>query len=137
MKEVTLPSGKILSIQLAPFEDSRELQSAVLDELKGVEVNVSGQMENLAKNLFCSAFSSKRVEKALHKCMERALYDGIKISRDTWEPAEARGDYMQACVEVAKENLLPFVKSLFAEYGHLLGAFVTDPVSKATTTPSS
>lgn len=136
-KEVTLPSGKVLSITLAPFEDAKELQQALLEEVKTLSVDPTGNMADLYKDLFCAGFSSKKVEKALMKCMNRVTYDGVRIDKDTWEPEEARGDYMPTCVEVGKANILPFLKSLYAEYSHLLGAMIESSQKSTTTEKTS
>jgi hypothetical protein len=44
----------------------------------------------------------------------------MKIVEDTFEPAEARDDYLKVMFEIAKENVLPFTKSLYAEYSPIL-----------------
>jgi hypothetical protein len=122
MKEVKMPSGAILKIQLAPFADSKALYQAVLEEVKGLKIDASQNIDvNLFKDIFCAGFSSKKIESALNKCMEKVLYNDLRISDDTWEKVSAREDYMIACFEVVKENLLPFTKSLSAQYALVLG----------------
>lgn len=121
MKEVTLPSKRILKISLAPFRDSRDLYQAVLEEAKGLKLDPNADVDvNLYKDLFCTAFSSKKIELALWKCVTRAVIDDLKISEDTFEKIEHRDDYMTTLMEVAKENLLPFMKSLYAEWSPML-----------------
>ena len=71
---------------------------------------------NLRKDLFCTFLASKKIEAALAECMKRVTYNGLKITEDTFEPVEARDDYLTVCVEVTRENVVPFMKSLFA-YG--------------------
>ncbi len=116
-KKVTLPSGAELEIRLAPFADSKALYQAVLEEVKTMNLDPKADVDvNLFKDLFCIGFSSKKIESALNKCFQQVTYNGMKISGDTWEPVSARDDYFKACIEVAKENILPFVKSLYAEY---------------------
>ena len=116
-KEVTLQSGAKLNITLSPFHVAKNLYSAVLEELKELKVESDTDIDvNLIKNVFCFGFSSKKIELALNECMKRATYEGLKISDQTWEPIEARVDYLECCYEVAKENLLPFMKSLFAKF---------------------
>lgn len=125
MKEVTLPSGALLRIGESPFEDSKDLYQAILDEAKMVKIDVGSVhvMSNVYKDLFCYGFSSKRVEACLWKLFERCLYEGHgktgKIDKDTFQPKPTRADYIAVCVEVAKENIDPFLKGLFAEYEKL------------------
>lgn len=116
MKEVDLPSGAKLKISLAPFADAKALYQAILEEVKDVQVNLESDAANLIKDLFCISFSSKKIEASLESCLKRATYNGVKIDLKTFEPAEARQDYMQVCLEVAKENILPFTKSLSAQF---------------------
>ncbi len=112
MKEVKLPSGSVLLIGLPPFDVSKKLYQAVLKELRGLEIKVDMQMGNLWKELFCIGFSSPEIEEALWKCFDKCTIDDRRIFKDSFEKAEARADYMSVCVEVAAENIAPFVKSL-------------------------
>jgi hypothetical protein len=77
-------------------------------------------MMTLFKELFCGSFTSKEVERCLWACFARCLYSGPtiegKITKDTFEPLEARQDFIVVCTEVARENVLPFVNGLYAEY---------------------
>lgn len=120
MDEITLPSGARLKITLAPFLDAKALYQAILEELKGVPFSTQRELGEVIKDIVCIGFSSPKIEKALNKCFERVTYNDLKIDKDTFEPAEARGDYMSVMIEVTKANIEPFLKSLFAEYGQLL-----------------
>lgn len=123
MKEVKLPSGAVLNINVAPFKDSRNLYQAVLEEGKALKLDPGAEIDvNLYKDLACIFLASKKVENALWVCMGRCLYNGMKIVEDTFEPESARDDYLRVMFEVAKENVLPFTKSLYAEYSQVLGA---------------
>lgn len=116
-KEVTLPSGAKLEITLAPFEAAKTLFQAVLEEMRGLKLDPNADIDvNLYKDLFCTGFASKKVEAALAECLKRATYNGVKISKDTFEPVEAREDYMQVMLEVAMENLKPFTKNLLQQF---------------------
>lgn len=111
--KVALPSGAELEIMIAPFAQSRALYQAILEELKDVKLDPKAEVDvNFIKDLFCAGLSSKKIEEALGPCLGRATYNKLKITNDTWEPKEARQDYMHACFEVAKENVAPFMKTL-------------------------
>jgi hypothetical protein len=126
-KKITLPSGAELLITLAPFSDSKALYQAILEEVKSMQLHSTQEIDvNLFKDLFCAGFSSKKIEAALYKCFERCLYGDLKINADSFEKAEARQDYMKVCVEVAKENVLPFVKGLSVEFSTVFQAIVGD-----------
>lgn len=116
-----LPSGAELEINLSPFSISKSLYQAVLDELKSLKVDANTELDiNFFKDVFCVGLSSKKIEFALDECMKRAIYNGLKIDKDTFEPAAAREDYIAVCFEVAKVNLIPFTKNLFAQYSPAL-----------------
>lgn len=130
MKEVKLPTGAVLKVTPAPFADAKALYQAVLDEVKPLSIAGKPEVE-MYKDLFCAGFSSKKIEAALWECFKRCQYcdqrGDLKIDKDTFEPVESRDDYLTVCMEVAKENLAPFVKSLYAEYAHLFRAMKQDP----------
>jgi hypothetical protein len=120
MKEITLPSGAVLRITPSPFADAKALYQALLREAKGIRFNSATEMSEVFKDFFCLSFSSPEVERCLWECLKRCQYcdrrGDLKIDKDTFEPIEARGDYTKVCAEVTKENVLPFVKSLYVEY---------------------
>lgn len=124
MKEINLKSGAILRITLSPFAESRALYQAILDEFKPLNIGAEKEFAQLFKDLVCTGFSSKKVELCLETCFKRCTYDNgngpLKIDRDTFEPEEHRQDYIPVCIEVVKENIMPFLKGLFAEYQQFL-----------------
>lgn len=117
-KIVVLPSGAELEIQVSPFRESKALQMALAEELKSIQMDPKTELTdiNFWKNLFCSGISSQKIEEKLWVCMQRCTYNKLKITADTFEPVEAREDYLIACFEVMQENVRPFMKSLFARY---------------------
>lgn len=124
MKTIEMPSGAKLEITLAPFSDANVLYKKIARELKTVKVNAGMDIENMdvnfIKDLMLTAIGSDEIEDAIKTCMKRCTYKGVKIDKDTFEPEEARGDYFQVCFEIAKENLLPFLKGLFAQLKDIL-----------------
>ena len=120
-REVTLSSGAVLKIQLATFAEGKELYQSVLEDLKDLELNPEAEVDvNFFKDIFCTAFSSKKIEKAVWKCLRRCTYNDEKITEQTFEKVSAREDYFQILMEVAQFNVLPFGKNLFAEYWPIL-----------------
>lgn len=115
-RKVTLPSGAILKVVPAPFAESKALYQAILSEVKTITLGMNAEVPALLKDLFCTGFSSAKIEAALYKCFARCLYNEQKISDDTFEPVASREDYTTVCVEVTKENIGPFLKSLYAEF---------------------
>lgn len=121
MEPIKLPSGRELKITLSPFHVSRDLYQAMLEEIVNLKLDMHADIDgNLYKNIFCIALSSKKIEKALWKCMEKTTIDGIRVTEDSFEAEDHRDDYFNVMFEVAKANIQPFTKSLYAQYGHLL-----------------
>lgn len=123
-----LPSGAELLITLAPYEDAINLQDAILAEVRGVAFDPKAEVDvNFRKDMFCVLMSSKKIRDALKPCMARATYNGMKIDQDTFEPKHTRQDYITVCMEVAKENVLPFLASLFAEFSPIVEMLKSNP----------
>jgi hypothetical protein len=116
-KKHKLPSGKMLLVTPATFIYSKNLYQAFLEELKMVKVDMKTEIDiNMFKDLFCSVLASKKIEECLWACMDRVTYDGKKIDEDTFEDIEAREDYIEISIEVAKANIMPFTKTLMQQY---------------------
>jgi hypothetical protein len=131
MREIKLPSSAILKITPASFEESRNLYQAVLEEAKNILIGSRTEMASVYKDLLCVGFSSKKIENCLWECFKKCTYNNgqtgdLKIDKDTFEPVSARDDYLKACMEVAKDNIHPFVKSLYVEYGHIIKMILND-----------
>lgn len=120
MKTVVLPSGAKLDITASPFAVAKNLFQSVLKELKSVKVDSQAQVFNLAKDTVCSLICSPEVEAALSECMKKVAYKDKRITADTFEAIDAREDYLEVCYEVAKENLTPFMRHVYAQYSPLL-----------------
>lgn len=121
MKDITLPSGVVLRIGQTPFAISKALYVAFMAEAKGLKLDMNAQVDfNLLKDMFCTAFSSSAIDACLEKCLERCLYDGKKITSETFEPEATREDYLSVCYEVAYANLLPFSKNLTSQFNRML-----------------
>ncbi len=94
---------------------------AVVAEAKNLKIDSQDEMNaNFLKDIFCTALSSERIEEKLWACMARVTIDGVKVTPDLFESADHRADYFDVCFEVAKENVLPFTKSLSAKFRPLL-----------------
>jgi hypothetical protein len=119
-KEIQLPSGATLEITLAPFKEGRALYQAIAEEAKGVKLDMQADIDgNLIKDLFCTGIASKKIEISLADCLKRCTYKGLKVTDDLFEPEDSRQDYLPMLYEVAKENVSPFMKSLYAQFGDM------------------
>ncbi len=122
--EKILASGARLIITRADFEVCDRLLIAITRELKEVNIDIglkSGTLEdflnmnidrdgalNTLKNVVMQLVSSKEIRPILWECMERAVYDGKKIDRNTFQDEKAIGDYLTVAKEVVIANIAPF-----------------------------
>ena len=123
---IDLPSGAKLEVFVAPFAVGTKLYKVIANELKSVSVGENLDLGNLGsldlndlKSIFLQLLGSDALEAALFECFKWSTYNGLKVSRETFEPIEARGDYLPAAWGVLKINVTPFFKSL----GSLLSEF--------------
>ena len=124
----TLDSGAVLDLTLAPFEAGHKLLKAVMREIEQVNVSkeaLSGEMNegalNTIKSLLARLIYSDAVEAALWPCMDRALYNNKRISKDLFEDEAARADYLPVVKEVLLFNLSPFTKNLTSLLSEVMG----------------
>ena len=121
-------NGVDVKINPADFISAMKLKNAVLKAVKdsGVDIskidletiNASSLQPILEVVLY--ADTSEAVENALFKCLERCTYRGERITRDTFEPVEAREDYYEIVLACLKENLAPFFKNLILKLSSLM-----------------
>lgn len=117
LHEIKLPSGAMLRVNLASFADSKELFQSFLEEAQKVRFDFTLDSEvnlDMFKDIIFIGLSSKKIERALWECMKVALYNDKKINEETFESEEARQDYLPVVFEVARLNIAPFTKNLFA-----------------------
>lgn len=120
-KEIKLPSGAVLVIQPAPFVDAKNLYQTMLKEIKTVSIQTELEVANLFKDIFCTGFSSPAIEACVKECLKRCTINNLKITDEVFEPVECREDFPVVYSEVAKENVAPFLKNLFADFKKFTG----------------
>lgn len=112
-------SGADIIIRVAPFKDAMALKNTIGAELARNGINLPdldfGENGSDVKdvlpailNAVLTLDSSPKVNEAIFSCLARCTYNGEKISEDTFEEVEARGDYYEVVVSCLKENLAPF-----------------------------
>jgi len=117
LREHKLESGLTLRIQPASFAKAKQLFDAVSVEIKDQNMDATQEIDiNFIKGVLLGLVSSPKVEAALWVCMENCLYKNERITVSTFEDMDARADYLEICYEVAKENVYPFMKNLYAKY---------------------
>lgn len=127
MREVTLPTGAILGLAPAPFDDAKHLYQTLLFEARTLDISFDHELSKQLTKLFIYALSSKAIDQAMVPCLKRCTYNKLKIDRDTFEEVETREDYIKVLALVAEENITPFMKSLFAEFKTAYSTIVSTP----------
>lgn len=140
IREVALPSGATLKIQPAKFADAKALLTAATSEFRKFELSSQTDLAAVYKELACIGLSSPAVEKALWQCMTSCLYVigdvTQKVTPELFDDVARRDDFITICSEVAKDNIGPFTKSLFALFSQAQGQNVKSPESESMTMTS-
>ena len=137
--EFTTESNTEVVINMANFIDASRLRVAVLGAIKesGVEISKvdiekllsgvkeamgaavkSGALDSLL-DMVISLDCSDKVNNEIFNCLKRSTYNSEKITRDTFNEPEARGDYYHIVIMCLKVNLAPFFKTLFSKLSAL------------------
>jgi len=122
-----LSSGAVLEFDLAPFLEAEELFQVFTGELKPIKLEKDTHVVTMYKDAIFTLMSSKNFRAAIWVCLKRALYNGQRVTEKTFEPQSAREDYLACLYEVAKENLAPFTKDLYARFGHIFQEGISEP----------
>lgn len=61
--------------------------------------------------------SAPEVFEACFACLDKSIYNGVKITKDVFEDEEARGDLYEVLFYCLKVNVYPFFKSLLSSFG--------------------
>lgn len=116
-------------VNVANFDDAMELKNAVFREVskEGIKIedflNATGSTKEISLDQVVKTVmqidSSPFINAALFKCFMQCTYNGEKITKKTFDSAEAREDYYEIAIAVLKENLTPFFKGLLSRLGGL------------------
>lgn len=127
MKEYKLPSGKLMKYNISSFENGKELYQAVLRECRTLDISTETELhEKLMIQIGMLAFSSKVIEKAIWDCFDKVTIDGERLDKDYFKPEENRQDYFAVQVEIAKANIAPFLKGLYAQFSAIFQSLMKD-----------
>lgn len=117
---ITLPSGRSLVVNVAPFSIGKNLFKTLARELLAVRLDLDitkiksvGDLDvNVLKDALLQVIASDSIEACFFACAEKCLIEGQKITKDSFEHETARQDYLPVAWEVMKANLTPFFKGL-------------------------
>lgn len=125
--EFKTASGSEVKINVADFITSMKLKKAVVEAVKESDADVSkidlanlkmGAIESILQ-IILTADSSDKVELAIFDCLKRCTYNSEKITREVFEPIDARKDYYEIVIACLKVNLAPFFEPLFLKLNEL------------------
>ena len=147
MASFTAPSGAKVEVTISDYSTCFDLMKAVLKAVRsgGVASKIPEnlQLSDLGKfsemdikdlggfaDAVIDIITSKEVEELAFKCMERAIYNDQRITRATFEPEEARGDFIFVAFQVIKINLNPFGSRLSSGLRDMFQGATSSPASK-------
>lgn len=126
--EIQTKSGAAVVINSAPFEDALALNNLVAPYLTVIQTFADGnaniRMDDLSK-IMVEAATNVQIQRQVMQCLKRCTYKGQAISAATFEDSQARADYYEVVAGCIKENVTPFVESLFSQFSALLEAYQT------------
>lgn len=117
-----LESGVELDITIGSFDECNDLFKAVMREAKDLEISMLTDDAAVFKNAITIALSSDSIEQCVWALAKRCTYGGRKVTKELFADEKAREDYLAVMFEIAKANLRPFMKHLYAKFSHRLGA---------------
>lgn len=122
MNTVNLKSGNTLEIQPADFPISWELSQACFREFGGSigDLGITSASELLNKDInpaqlmgaVLKLVASREIYKLIWPCFASCIYNGERITPQTFDSEKARKDFLPCVIELFKVNVLPFIAGL-------------------------
>lgn len=116
-------SGNKAKVTLVPtsLDKAFKLKSAVERALLKYNVKLFDALNDLTYedlfNLGMIVDSDPDVYEACFDCMDKSIYNGVKITKAVFEDESARGDLYEVLFYCLKVNVFPFFKSLLSSLG--------------------
>lgn len=129
MAEYILPSGAVLTVTPLPYGEAFDVTQMISREVDKIDLKLPTDVDfkdsdavtkymlshiDDIKSPICKVISSTKVLEAAHKCMKKCTYNGLRIVGDTFDPVEARKDFILTCFYALKENVSPFLEGLLS-----------------------
>lgn len=118
-----ITSGNKAKVTLVPasLDKAFKLKSAVERALLKYNVKLFDALNDLTYedlfNLGMIVDSDPDVYEACFDCMDKSIYNGVKITKAVFEDESARGDLYEVLFYCLKVNVFPFFKSLLSSLG--------------------
>lgn len=115
--EHKLQSGKTLRFNISTFDNGKNLSQVIARELRTLNVSSITEIdETLFLQMGLLGISSVEIENAIWLCFDKAVVDGDKLNKEYFKSVANREDYFEICSVIAKANLAPFMKGLYAQF---------------------
>jgi hypothetical protein len=137
------PSGALVEINLVDFDTAYDLQTAIIKAIReGGLINVNEiDLSNVYSadwrpfaGMFMDVLISKEVKEMIFKVLEKCTYKDKKgeerITKETFEAEDRRGDFFDVAFKVATENVRPFWSRLFSRLQAEVEKKKSSPASK-------
>ena len=127
-KDYTLPSGKVLSVNVASFKCGTQLGQAIIrclmragikldrESLKSLSIASIVQDPNFVAALTqaaLDAFTDDHIDETFWEMAKKCTYDGLRVTEELFNNSiDARQDFYQVKFLILKENILPFFPNL-------------------------
>jgi hypothetical protein len=121
--QYVLPSGGELNVTPLGFEEAWRVSQDVIGVIKELSLDFSAidfkkpmtvDLVREFKDPICTLLGSPVINKSVRSAFNRATYNGAKIDKMTFDPVEARGDYLFAAFYALKENISPFFDGILS-----------------------
>lgn len=108
-----------VKVVIAPcsFQDAFRLKSAIQKALLKSGISLEEALDKDITSLVLAIDSDEEIMKCMFDCLKKSTYDGVKITMDTFESEEARGDLYDIFFQCLKVNIYPFFKPLLSRFG--------------------
>ena len=115
MTEFIAKSGAKIVVNIAPWQDAKRLKAAIQRECAkaGLKMDLQADVSTLVSAVL-AVDSSDEVDAALYPCLARCTRNGAKITMNTFDDKEGRGDYYEIVMACIDENCRPLVESLLS-----------------------
>lgn len=117
MEFTTEENGAKVVICAAPLMEAFNLKSLIQKALLTNNIKLEEALDNDIFSILMALDSSPEIFEAMFKCLEKSTYNNIKITKETFEPEQARADLYEVFYYCLKVNVYPFFKSLLSKFG--------------------
>ena len=116
----TTQTGKEVIINFPGFKDACDLKRQVELELLKINLNlgdifsgkaINSDTINTFKNALLILDSSKELEDLIFRCLTRSLYNGLKITQDTFNDIDAIAEFNTIKMQTVVQSVSPFFKN--------------------------